>query len=95
MESAEGYEQSLRETKACVGKEWCRHGTIYCAHLADRIEEEFKQIDYPKKLKLGISGCPRSCAEVLTKDFGVMVMVVNIECTLVVIMVLVYVLLKN
>ncbi|MBO8442076.1 MAG: NAD(P)/FAD-dependent oxidoreductase [Firmicutes bacterium] len=71
MESAEGYEQSLRETKACVGKEWCRHGTIYCAHLADRIEEEFKQIDYPKKLKLGISGCPRSCAEVLTKDFGV------------------------
>lgn len=71
MESSEGYEQSLRETKACVSKDWCRFGTIDCAHLAQRIEDEFKEIDSPKKLKLGVSGCPRSCAESLTKDFGV------------------------
>ena len=71
MVSAEGYEQLSRETKACVSKDWCRFGTINSAHLADRIEEEFAEIDSPEKLKLGVSGCPRSCAESLTKDFGV------------------------
>ncbi|MCH4170600.1 MAG: nitrite reductase large subunit NirB [Lactobacillus sp.] len=72
MDSGEAYEKTAtREVKACVGKNWCRFGTIDSAGLAELIDRNYVGIDTPHKVKLGVAGCPRNCAEVLTKDFGV------------------------
>lgn len=38
--------------------------------MAVRIEERYKSIRAPHKIKGGVSGCVRECAEAQNKDFG-------------------------
>ncbi|MEJ7219998.1 nitrite reductase large subunit NirB [Staphylococcus gallinarum] len=71
MRSASAYGKKTRSVKSCVGKSFCRFGIQDTTKLAIRLESTFEYIDTPHKFKMGVSGCPRSCAESGVKDFGV------------------------
>ena len=70
MESGHAYAKSLRTVKSCVGTTWCRFGIGDSVGMAVRLEERYKSIRSPHKLKGGVSGCIRECAEAQNKDFG-------------------------
>ncbi|KAK7407944.1 Nitrite reductase [NAD(P)H] [Neonectria punicea] len=70
MESGHAYAKSLRTVKSCVGSTWCRFGIGDSVGMAVRLEERYKSIRAPHKIKGGVSGCVRECAEAQSKDFG-------------------------
>ena len=71
FESGHAYAKSVRTVKSCVGSTWCRFGVQDSTGLAIAIEERYKGIRSPHKLKFGVSGCARECAEAQGKDVGV------------------------
>lgn len=70
MESGHAYAKSLRTVKSCVGTTWCRFGIGDSVGMAVRLEERYKSLRSPHKIKGGVSGCVRECAEAQNKDFG-------------------------
>lgn len=68
MESGHAYAKSLRTVKSCVGTSWCRFGVGDSVGMAVRLEERYKSIRSPHKLKGGVSGCVRECAEAQSKE---------------------------
>ena len=71
FESGHAYGKSLRTVKSCVGSTWCRFGLHDSVSFAIRIEERYRGLRSPHKLKGGVSGCVRECAEAQSKDFGI------------------------
>jgi nitrite reductase (NADH) large subunit len=71
FESGHAYGKSLRTVKSCVGSTWCRFGLHDSVSFAIEIENRYKGIRSPHKMKSGVSGCVRECAEAQAKDFGV------------------------
>jgi NAD(P)H-dependent nitrite reductase large subunit/NAD(P)H-dependent nitrite reductase small subunit len=71
FESGHAYGKAMRTVKSCVGTTWCRYGVQDSTGLAIRIEERYRGIRAPHKLKAAVSGCIRECAEAQSKDFGV------------------------
>lgn len=71
FESGHAYGKSLRTVKSCVGNTWCRFGVQDSVGYAVRIENRYKGIRSPHKLKSAVSGCTRECAEAQSKDFGI------------------------
>jgi nitrite reductase (NADH) large subunit len=71
FESGHAYGKALRTVKSCVGSTWCRYGVQDSVGLAVRIENRYKGLRSPHKLKGAVSGCARECAEAQSKDFGV------------------------
>lgn len=71
FESGHAYGKSLRTVKSCVGSTWCRYGQQESVSFAIKVEERYKGIRSPHKLKGGVSGCVRECAEAKGKDFGI------------------------
>lgn len=71
FESGHAYGKALRTVKSCVGSTWCRFGQQDAVSFAIEIEERYKGIRAPHKLKGGVSGCIRECAEARGKDFGI------------------------
>lgn len=71
FESGHAYGKAMRTVKSCVGSTWCRYGVQDSTALAIRIEERYRGIRAPHKLKSAVSGCVRECAEAQSKDFGV------------------------
>lgn len=71
FESGHAYGKSLRTVKSCVGSTWCRFGLHDSVTFAIRIENRYKGLRAPHKLKGGVSGCIRECAEARGKDFGI------------------------
>lgn len=70
FESGHAYGKALRTVKSCVGTSWCRYGVGDSVGFAIRVEERYKGIRAPHKLKSAVSGCTRECAEAQSKDFG-------------------------
>ena len=68
MESGHAYAKSLRTVKSCVGTTWCRFGVGDSVGMAVRLEERYKSIRAPHKIKGGVSGCVRECAEAQNKE---------------------------
>lgn len=68
LECGHAYGKSLRTVKSCVGSTWCRYGVGDSVGMAVRIEERYKSIRSPHKLKGGVSGCVRECAEAQNKE---------------------------
>ena len=68
MESGHAYAKSLRTVKSCVGTTWCRFGIGDSVGMAIRLEERYKSIRSPHKIKGGVSGCVRECAEAQNKE---------------------------
>ncbi|GAB3759024.1 nitrite reductase large subunit NirB [Spirosoma pomorum] len=71
FESGHAYGKSLRTVKSCVGTTWCRFGVQDSVTFAIELENRYKGLRSPHKLKSGVSGCTRECAEAQTKDFGI------------------------
>jgi len=70
FETGHAYGKSLRTVKSCVGNDWCRYGVDDSMGLALRLEDRYKGVRSPHKIKMGVSGCMRECAEAQSKDFG-------------------------
>ncbi|MES2939738.1 MAG: nitrite reductase large subunit NirB [Pseudomonadota bacterium] len=71
FESGHAYGKSLRTVKSCVGSTWCRYGVADSVGLAIALENRYKGLRAPHKIKFGVSGCTRECAEAQSKDVGV------------------------
>eukprot|EP00522_Entomoneis_paludosa_P012359 CAMPEP_0172455328 /NCGR_PEP_ID=MMETSP1065-20121228/12012_1 /TAXON_ID=265537 /ORGANISM="Amphiprora paludosa, Strain CCMP125" /LENGTH=1147 /DNA_ID=CAMNT_0013207789 /DNA_START=77 /DNA_END=3520 /DNA_ORIENTATION=+ len=70
FESGHAYGKALRTVKSCVGSTWCRYGVQDSVSFAVRVENRYKGIRSPHKMKSAVSGCVRECAEAQSKDFG-------------------------
>jgi nitrite reductase (NADH) large subunit len=71
FESGHAYGKSLRTVKSCVGSTWCRYGVDDSVSLAIELENRYKGLRSPHKIKMAVSGCTRECAEAQGKDVGV------------------------
>jgi nitrite reductase (NADH) large subunit len=71
FESGHAYGKSLRTVKSCVGSTWCRYGVADSVGLAIQLENRYKGLRAPHKIKFGVSGCTRECAEAQGKDIGI------------------------
>ena len=71
MESGQAYGKSLRTVKSCVGSTWCRYGVQDSVGMAVDLEHRYRGLRSPHKIKFGVSGCARECAEARGKDVGV------------------------
>jgi nitrite reductase (NADH) large subunit len=70
FESGHAYGKALRTVKSCVGTTWCRYGVQDSVAFAIRVENRYKGIRAPHKVKMAVSGCVRECAEAQCKDVG-------------------------
>jgi NAD(P)H-dependent nitrite reductase large subunit len=71
FESGHAYGKALRTVKSCVGSTWCRYGVQDSVGMAIALELRYRGLRSPHKLKLGVSGCARECAEARGKDVGI------------------------
>ncbi len=71
FESGHAYGKSLRTVKSCVGSTWCRYGVADSVGLAIELENRYKGLRSPHKIKFAVSGCTRECAEAQGKDIGI------------------------
>ena len=71
FESGHAYGKSLRTVKSCVGSSWCRYGVQDSVGQAIDLENRYKGLRSPHKIKMAVSGCTRECAEAQSKDVGV------------------------
>jgi nitrite reductase (NADH) large subunit len=71
FESGHAYGKSLRTVKSCVGSTWCRYGVQDSVGFAIELENRYKGLRSPHKIKFGVSGCTRECAEAQSKDVGI------------------------
>ena len=71
FESGHAYGKAVRTVKSCVGSTWCRYGVQDSVGLSIEIENRYRGIRSPHKLKFGVSGCTRECAEAQSKDVGI------------------------
>jgi nitrite reductase (NADH) large subunit len=71
FESGHAYGKSLRTVKSCVGSTWCRYGIDDSVGLAIELENRYKGLRAPHKIKFAVSGCTRECAEAQGKDIGI------------------------
>lgn len=71
FESGHAYGKALRTIKSCVGSTWCRYGVQDSVSYAIFIENRYKGLRAPHKIKGAVSGCIRECAEAQSKDFGI------------------------
>lgn len=71
FETGHAYGKSLRTVKSCVGSTWCRYGVQDSVAMALHLENRYKGLRSPHKIKFAVSGCTRECAEAQSKDVGV------------------------
>lgn len=71
FETGHAYGKSLRTVKSCVGDTWCRFGVQDSTRMAIHLENRYKGLRSPHKIKMAVSGCTRECAEAQSKDIGV------------------------
>jgi nitrite reductase (NADH) large subunit len=68
--SGHAYAKAVRTVKTCVGSDFCRFGVGDSTALGIAFERMIWGLYTPHKLKSGVTGCPRNCAEVTVKDVG-------------------------
>ncbi|MGK6328710.1 nitrite reductase large subunit NirB [Erwinia sp. DT-104] len=71
FETGHAYAKALRMAKTCVGSSWCRFGVGDSVGLGVELENRYKGIRTPHKMKFGVSGCTRECSEAQSKDVGI------------------------
>lgn len=62
----------VRSVKICPGTTYCKRGVQDSISLGLKLDAIYHAMELPNKLKMGVSGCMLSCAEVAVKDIGVM-----------------------
>lgn len=62
----------VRSIKICPGTTQCKRAVQDSVSLGLRMDTLYHAMPLPNKLKMGVSGCMLSCAEVSVKDIGIM-----------------------
>ncbi|HXE95018.1 MAG TPA: nitrite reductase large subunit, partial [Dongiaceae bacterium] len=62
----------VRSVKICPGTTHCKRGVQDSVSLGLKIDALYHALPLPNKVKMGVSGCMLSCAEVSVKDIGIM-----------------------
>jgi NAD(P)H-nitrite reductase large subunit len=62
----------VRYVQSCPGISFCKNGTQDSLGLAKEISDEYAGKEFPGKIKVGVSGCPRCCGESRVRDIGIM-----------------------
>ena len=57
---------------ACPGKASCRFGSIDTQEIAKELDRRYFRMDFPYKIKMGVTGCPNNCGKARESDIGVM-----------------------
>jgi nitrite reductase (NADH) large subunit len=70
MPSGQAYTKGVRMVKTCVGTTFCRFGTQDSISTGIELERRLENLFTPHKVKMGVVGCPRNCAEATVKDIG-------------------------
>jgi len=70
MTSGYAYAKAVRMVKSCVGTDFCRYGTQNSIATGIELETLLEGLYTPAKVKMGVVGCPRNCAEATVKDIG-------------------------
>ena len=70
MPSGQAYTKGVRMVKTCVGTDFCRFGTQDSTAAGIELEYRLENLFTPHKVKMGVVGCPRNCAEATVKDIG-------------------------
>jgi nitrite reductase [NAD(P)H] large subunit len=70
MPSGHAYAKAVRTVKTCVGEDFCRFGLGDSMGLGIEMEKAWEGLHTPHKVKSGVSGCARNCAEATIKDIG-------------------------
>jgi nitrite reductase (NADH) large subunit len=70
MPSGQAYSKGVRMVKTCVGTDFCRFGTQNAISTGIELERRLENLYTPHKVKMGVVGCPRNCAEATVKDIG-------------------------
>jgi len=71
MSCGHAFTKTFRACKTCVGNDFCRFGLADSISLGKNIAKRYSGLMNPAKLKMGVSGCPRNCAEATIKDVGI------------------------
>jgi NAD(P)H-nitrite reductase large subunit len=62
----------VRSIKTCPGTTFCKRGFRNSVDIGLKLDNRYHGMDLPNKLKMGVSGCPNSCADNHTRDIGLM-----------------------
>ena len=62
----------VRSVKTCPGTTFCKKGFRDSVSIGLKLDDRYHGMDMPNKLKMGVSGCPNSCADNHTRDIGIM-----------------------
>lgn len=60
----------VRSVKICPGTTFCKKGLQDSVAIGSKLDGAFHGRNLPNKLKIGVSGCPNSCADSHTRDIG-------------------------
>lgn len=60
----------VRSVKICPGTTFCKRGMQDSMGIGAKLDQAFHGRNLPNKLKIGVSGCPNSCADSHTRDIG-------------------------
>jgi NAD(P)H-nitrite reductase large subunit len=60
----------VRSIKICPGTTFCKRGLQDSVGMGLKLDEKYHGMEMPSKFKMGVSGCPNSCAESALKDLG-------------------------
>lgn len=60
----------VRSVKICPGTDFCRIGLQDAVKVGLALDGKYHGFELPYKFKIGVSGCPNSCAESAGKDIG-------------------------
>ncbi len=71
MQPAMGFANCVRSVKVCPGNAFCKRGKQDSVKLGLELDRRYIKKEMPSRMKLGVSGCPNSCAEAIIKDIGV------------------------
>ncbi|AOR24362.1 NAD(P)/FAD-dependent oxidoreductase [Clostridium taeniosporum] len=61
----------VRSVKVCPGTTFCKKGLQDSVAIGSKLDGLYHGMDLPNKLKIGVSGCPQSCADNHIKDIGI------------------------
>jgi len=60
----------VRSVRICPGTTFCKRGRQDSLSLGLKLDEKYHGLQLPAKMKIGVSGCPFSCAESAVRDIG-------------------------
>ena len=71
MDAGKVTELCLHYVQSCPGNTVCTFGVRDSLNFGIELEDHFSGRNFPAKVKIGVSGCPFSCAENHVRDIGI------------------------